>query len=129
MSETITLPLHDVSIDRGNTVITTQVPEHEIEVLRAVHGVAEVQDAGQSDDEIELNASADGDWGRLQRKYKRQNAADPLPIAFRTGPSQLKQYGFSMERGAAKAAPQAGIRNHKKPSNKPKRGRPASSGD
>jgi hypothetical protein len=119
VTDTITLPLHRVTIDRGRDVLTVEVPEHEIDVLRAVHGVAEVRDLGAGDDEITLDANADAEWNRLQRRYKRINAADPVIVAYRTGPSGLKARGFALGRGAVEAAPQAGVRKHDKPKAEP----------
>ena len=118
MSETQSVPLYDVTIDRGSEVLTTQVPKHEIDVLRAVHGVAEVKEVGESDEEMVLSTSADTEWARLTRKYKRINSQDPVIVAYRTGPSGLKAFGFDLGRGAAEAAPQAGIRKHAKPAKK-----------
>lgn len=113
MNDTIEVPLHDVLIDRGTTVISIPVPVHEIDVLRAVHGVAEVQDRGPNGEDAELDGSADAEWARLTRKYHRLNTADPVGIAYRTGPSALKAFGFELGRGASQEAPQAGIRDHK----------------
>jgi hypothetical protein len=114
MADTITLPLHNVEIDRGTAVITVEVPEHEIRVLRAVHGVAEVQDKGESDDERDFDANADAEWDRLVRTYKRPNLPDAVQIAYPTGSGALKAAGFNTEGSRTKEAPQAGVRNHKK---------------
>lgn len=122
MSDTITVALHDITIDRGHEVLTDQVPKHEIDVLRAVHGPAQVQDLGESDEDMALSASADAEWGRLHRKYKRVNAVDPVPVAYRTGPAALKAFGFELGRGVVEEAPQAGIRKHPKP--KPDKAKP-----
>lgn len=113
MGDTIEVPLHDVLIDRGTTVIAIPVPAHEIDVLRAVHGVAEVRDSGPNGEDMTLDGSADAEWSRLVRKYKRLNAPDPVGIAYRSGPSALKAFGFELGRGASQAAPQSGVRNHK----------------
>lgn len=115
MSEPLSLPLVAVTIDRGPTVISVAVPQHEVDVLRAVHGVAEVQTHGQNGDEIELSGSADDEWSRLQRKYKRMNSPDPVGIAYRTGPAGLEPFGFALGRGASQAAPQSAMRVHPKP--------------
>lgn len=120
MTDTITLPLHNVEIDRGTAVITVEVPEHEIRVLRAVHGVAEVQDKGESDDERDFDANADAEWDRLVRTYKRPNLPDAVQIAYPTGSGALKAAGFNTDGSRSKEAPQAGVRNHKKPSAKSK---------
>ncbi len=117
MSETITFPLHRVSIEtaRGNETLSTLVPLHEIRVLKAVHGPDKVHDLGETEDEIELHASADAEFARMQRKYRRINSPDPVLLAYPMGASVLKDGGFAMDRGRTEAAPQAGIRKHAKP--------------
>lgn len=114
MNDTVTLPLVQVHIERGRDVLTTHVPQHEIDVLRAVHGPMNVREGDETDEEITLPSSADAEFQRLQNKYKRVNAPDPVSIAHRTGPASLKDHGFTMERGQREAAPQAGIRRHGK---------------
>jgi hypothetical protein len=114
-NDTITCRLVDVHIDRGRDVLTTQVPKHEVDVLRAVHGPMNVREGDVTDEELTLPASADAEFARLQGKYRRVNAPDPVVMAHRTGPAALKEYGFSLDRGPREAAPQAGIRKHPKP--------------
>lgn len=92
----ITLPLLLVEIDRNNgTVIPTKVPEHEIPILKVVHGASAVrvleEDIGE---EIELDVGADSEFRRLQRKYRRINAPDLVVRAFPMGSDQLKPAGF-----------------------------------
>lgn len=117
MSETITVPLIEAHIERGHDKIVVHVPAHEIDVLKAVHGPANVIAGKEVDDEIELSGSADDEYQRMQRKYKRINAPDPVHVALahRGGQSALREYGFELNRGAREPAPQAGVRNHKKP--------------
>lgn len=120
MTDKLTLPLHSVSIDRGKEKIGVQVPLHEIRVLRATHGVAEVVDLGEIDpddinSEIELDKSADAEWARLIRKYKRINAKDPAPLAYPIGPPAMREFGFDLNRGAGVAAPMSGQRKGPKP--------------
>jgi len=114
MNDTVTCKLVEVHIDRGRDVLTTLVPKHEVDVLRAVHGPMNVREGEVTDEELTLPANADQEFGRLQGKYRRVNAPDPVGMAHRTGPAALKEYGFSLERGQREAAPQAGVRNHKK---------------
>lgn len=115
MSDTKAFPLINATIERGHDKIGVQVPEHEIDVLKAVHGPTNVIEGDPADDEIELSTSADDEYQRLQRKYKRINGPDPVGIAYKTGPAGLKEHGFDLSRGTREAAPQAGVRNHKKP--------------
>ena len=93
---TITLPLLLVEIERANgEVITTKVPEHELTVLKVVHGESSVRVADEgTDEEIELDAGADAEFRRLQRKDRRINAPDLVARAFPMGPGQLKDAGF-----------------------------------
>ena len=118
MTDTITLALHAVEIDRGKTRVTVEVPEHEIRVLRAVHGVAEVQDMGESDDEREFNPNAGAEWDRLVRTYKRPNMPDAVQVAYPMGVAALKDAGFTADGTRTAEVPQAGVRNHKKPAAK-----------
>lgn len=115
MSNTRLVPTKSVRIDRGSSVICVDVPEHEIDVLRAVHGVAEVQVTGDGEEPVELSDSADEEWARMQRKYKRTNSPDFVGIAHRVGPKALEAFGFHLGRGASQAAPQSGARKHPKP--------------
>ncbi len=93
---TITLPLLLVEIERANgEVITTKVPEHELPVLKAVHGEGSVRVSDEgTDEEIELDAGADSEFRRLQRKYRRINTPDLVVRAYPMGPGQLKDAGF-----------------------------------
>lgn len=124
MSETITLPLYAVLIStaRNATTLSAVVPKHEIEVLRAVHGPDRIRVQGTSDgDEIALNVNADAEWARLFRKYRRLNEANPLNLAFRTGPAALEAYGFDLGRGSNEPAPQSSVKKHKPAKAEPKK--------
>lgn len=112
--ETVTCRLVEVHIDRGRDVLTTLVPKHEVDVLRAVHGPMNVREHAVTDEEQELSVNADVEFARLQGKYRRINAPDPVSMAHRAGPAGLKEFGFSLDRGQREAAPQAGIRKHPK---------------
>lgn len=116
MSESISLPLVEAHIERGHEKIFVHVPEHEIDVLKAVHGPSNVFAGNAVDDEIELSSSADDEYQRLQGKYRRINAPDPVhaALAHRGGPAALKEHGFDLTRSAREPAPQAGVRTHKK---------------
>lgn len=94
---TIVLPLVLVTIDRGEEVITTKVPEHEIPILKVVHGddAISVEDE-ETPEEIELDENADTEFKRLQRKYRRINAPDLVVRAFPTGSGELKHAGFKI---------------------------------
>lgn len=91
----ITVPLLLVSIDRGEEVISTKVPEHEIPILKVVHGEDSISVAEEdTGEEIELDEGADSEFKRLQRKYRRINAPDLVTRAFPTGASALSHAGF-----------------------------------
>ena len=107
--------LHNVQIDRGSTVLVSEVPEHEIEVLRAVHGRDAVQDMGEVEDDIELNIGADAEWTRLQRCYHRANAPDPVARAYPAGSRELERFGFELGRANEAAPAQSSFVKHPKP--------------
>lgn len=115
MSKTIDIPLVHVLIDRGSEVLNEHVPEHEVRVLQAAHGLDAVQAIGESNDTIALDDNADAEYARLERKYRRINAADPVRIAYPVGASQLADAGFKLGRGEVEKAPQSGARTRKAP--------------
>lgn len=112
MSDNVTCKLVDVSIERGRDTITTKVPKHEIDVLRAVHGPSNVVEGDVTDETLELSDSADAEYQRLQGKYRRINGADPVRIAYPIGPKSLEEFGFHLGRGTRDEAPQSGARKH-----------------
>lgn len=121
--ETVTLQLVEVHIDRGRDVITVDVPLHEVEVLKAVHGVSgAVRIADPDTGEIDLDISADAEIDRLQRKYRRTGAPDPVTIAFRGGARDLERHGFVFGRKAQEAPPQSGVYT-RKPAKKAAKGK------
>lgn len=102
MSTTITLPLFPVMVVRSNDMkVVTQVPQHEIAVLRAVHGDDNIVPMEQEEfpEEIVLDISADKEIGRLSAKYKRINDADRVRQAYPMGAVQLREFGFELNRG------------------------------
>lgn len=120
--DTKTVELKLVHVDRGHDTVPVHVPEHEAEVLKAVHGLGAVRVVGDADEQVELSISADSELLRLQRKYYRVNAPDPALIAFRGGAHDLERYGFKLGRAPTEEAPMAGVRHHKqrkKPGPKP----------
>jgi hypothetical protein len=115
--DSLTLKLVNLDIDRGRDVLTVAVPEHEIRVLRAVHGDDKVRrSAEQEGDEEDFDASADAEYDRLTRKYHRVNSADLVRIAYPNGAMQLQDFGFSMGREGASKPPAALVVKHPKPS-------------
>lgn len=105
-----------ISTATGKTVFAILAPKHEVEVLRFVHGPANVRVTGDADadDALMLPDSADAEWDRLVRKYQRANAPDPVRIAFPNGPNALREFGFSNDRGDYQEAPAAMVKKHKK---------------
>ncbi|TPG08318.1 hypothetical protein EAH88_11850 [Rhodanobacter glycinis] len=114
MGDTVTCKLVNVSIERGRDTITVEVPKHEIDVLRAVHGPSNVVEGDLSGETLELSDSADAEYQRMQNKYRRANAADPVRVAYPVGPRSLEEFGFALGRGAREDAPQSGVRTHAK---------------
>ena len=117
MSEnTLVLPLHSVHITRGKDVITVEVPKHEIAVLQVIHntqaGIQHVQDMGPIEGEtITLDKSTASEIRRLQGRYLRTGAPDPVPMAFRAQ-SELERYGFSEGGVPLAKSPQSGVKKH-----------------
>lgn len=120
MSETITCKLVNVAIERGRDTLTVEVPKHEVDVLRAVHGPANVREGDLSGEELALSNSADAEFQRMQNKYRRVNASDPVRVAYPVGPKSLEDFGFELGRGAREEAPQSGSRKHAKPATEKK---------
>jgi hypothetical protein len=102
----ITLPLLLVAIDRGDETVTTKVPEHEIPILKVVHGqdAVSVEDE-ETHEEIELDEGAESEFRRLQRKYRRINAPDLVVRAFPQGAKELSHAGFKTGRDGKSAEP------------------------
>ena len=114
--ETANLKLVNLDIDHGKNVLTVAVPEHEINVLRLVHGGDKVRRSEvQEGDTQDFDASADAEYDRLTRKYYRVNAPDLVRAAFPMGAAQLEQAGFVLGREGATKAPASLIKKHPKP--------------
>jgi len=111
MSKTQELQLHEVEIHsaRGKDVILTKVPEHEINVLRAVHGPSNIVDRGQTEEVDDFPLSAADELGRLQRKYRRLNDQDPVRMVFPGMAYDLQKLGFGA--GEESVIPQASVVN------------------
>lgn len=105
-------------VDRGKNLIRVEVPEHEVNVLRAVHGMQEVQIIERDVDEIELEGSAEAEWDRLARTYARLGAPDPVRFTWPDGPVALTKYGFKSGMGLVDRETELRVMNHKR------RGRP-----
>lgn len=98
--KSITLDLVAVLVERGKTTISKSVPEHEVRVLKAVHGAAKVTRAELSPDmdpDGEFHANAYMEWGRLENVY-RQKDVNPVAVAYPGGPEDLVAFGFELGR-------------------------------
>lgn len=105
MSKNI-LPLILVEIDRGEEVVTTKVTEHEIPILKVIHGPDSVTVADDdTGEEIELDEGAESEFRRLQRKYRRINAPDLVLRAYPNGSDSMKSAGFKSSRDGKVAGP------------------------
>ena len=115
--DSLTLKLLNLDIDRGRDVLTVAVPEHEMRVLRVVHGDDKVRrSAVQEGDEQDFDASADAEYDRLTRKYHRVNSADLVRIAYPNGALQLVDFGFVIGREGASKPPAALVKKNRPPS-------------
>lgn len=110
----ITLPLHNVHIQRGRDILTVEVPKHEIRVLVACHGSHNVRDQGEAEVEGTFDADAGAEIERMRRKYRRVNAPDPVAAAYPMGAESLASAGFKETGKAAKVAPQASVKDRRK---------------
>lgn len=119
-----TFDLLTVVITRGRDEVVAEVPEHEIPVLEAVHGAANVRVEGKADETIDLDADAEAEFIRLQQKYQRLNATDPALAAYPRGARDLESAGF-VRAGGRREVPQAGVYRHKKAEAAPDEGKPA----
>lgn len=76
MSETIALPLVTVEIKRNlENVITRDVFEHEVPILRALHGGENFKVLDDDAGEKVVSNDAHAEFARLQRTYDSQNRA------------------------------------------------------
>lgn len=116
MSKTLTLDVVHVEIDRGKDVITADVPEHEVPVLRAIHrapGAVRVSKDLPEDvmPTVDLDGNAFTEFDRLARKYRTKNE-NPVAMVYR-GAHELREFGFSLGDGEAPAeAPRSMSKNH-----------------
>lgn len=122
MTETVTFTLIHCLVKRGPTTINVRVPEHEIKVLEAIHGHANVfRQEEDYPDEITLDASADYEIGRLATKYNRKG--DDMPVtarAFPMGAEALERFGFKLGRKRFEEAPASSQVDHAKEARKAK---------
>lgn len=94
--DTVTLDLFDVEVRRSatDTVVAT-VPEHEIPILRALHGPKRVTKIEGAVDQRDYPASAEGEFNRLLKSYYRVNSSNPVERVYRDGPEELEEFGFT----------------------------------
>lgn len=100
VSKHITLDLVGVLVERGKTVVSKAVPEHEIRVLKAVHSAAKVRKVDLSPDmepDGQFHANAYMEWGRLENVYRNKDS-NPVAAAYPGGPEDLVAFGFVLGR-------------------------------
>lgn len=110
MSESLSVKIVAATIDRGREVLHVYVPEHEVRVLRAVHGLKEVAVIDPYFEDGELSASAEDEFQRLTRKYHRLNAPNPVLMAYPAGARDLEREGFSGAIAATVATVSGGVK-------------------
>jgi len=121
----VTLEVVACLVDRGQNKLRVEVPQHEVSVLRAVHGGAEVRIIETDVDEVELESSAEAEWDRLTRAYARVGAADPVRFVWPEGPAALERYGFSSELRPKDRETELRVINPKRAARKKKAEQPA----
>lgn len=107
---TTTVRLQIVEVEHGKNVIPTTVPEHEVEVLKVIHGDDKVRVIDPDFDVVEVDANGDAEIARLTNAYRRVNAPDPVRRAFPGGANDLREHGFG--RGNTKQVPQSVAVDH-----------------
>jgi hypothetical protein len=99
-SNSVTLDLVGVLIERGKTVVSKGVPEHEVRVLKIVHGpgkVSKVDLAADMEPDAVFHSNAYMEWGRLENVYRSKDF-NPVAQAFPGGPEDLVAFGFELGR-------------------------------
>lgn len=100
---TIEVKLVCVQIQRNHEVINSTVPEHEVRILKAMHGPDNVKVVAELDPEVEAKSLDDGPANellRLHRLYTHKGQdRSPVDVAYPGGELDLERYGFigSME--------------------------------
>lgn len=111
----ITLDLVGVQIDRGKTVICKAVPEHEVRVLKAMHGAGKVTKtelAADMEPTADYYANAHMEFGRLENCYRSKDGS-PVALAFPGGAEDLVAFGFELGReGELSEQPRSVSVNH-----------------
>lgn len=99
-TNTLTLPLVLVLIDRGKTVISKAVPEHEVRVLKAIHkGKVQTGDlAADMEPEGQFHPNAHMELARLHACYRpdKDGGDNGIDRAFPNGAEDLVAFGFSL---------------------------------
>lgn len=90
-----------ITMKGGKTVISKEVPEHEVRVLKEVHGDSniEVQPlASDMEPDREYHANAHMEWARLNACYRERFDGEGSPVkgAFPQGVEALAAYGFTV---------------------------------
>jgi hypothetical protein len=99
----LTLPLHRVLVDRERAKYVKDLPEHEITVLRAVHGPQNVITQASNVGQAEFDPDPELEYDRLARTYRRTGGQDPMRV-FVEGPESLRRYGFGEKAAERKRA-------------------------
>lgn len=111
--DTVEVPLVRVTIQRDLEHVVTDVPEHEVDLLRAAHGDDRVQvdedyDAGTT----EIPADADSEYQRLVRQYNRRNQG-VVGRVYRDAQEVASALGIKRTRNARNAPTQASVKVRK----------------
>lgn len=100
MSKTITVNLVLAQIVRGHDKVATEVPEHEVPMLQAVHGrtaVRVIEREGTFTQE--MNADSTHELARIEKKYRRKNSPNMIGQAYPAREKSLEEYGFNKGSG------------------------------
>lgn len=117
-SDTVEVNLVRLKIQRDLETIVDDVPEHEVDLVRAAFGddrveIDEDADAGTAD----IPADADSEYERLKRKYDRRNQG-VVGRVYRSADEVAKALGVTRRRNARNAPTQASVKVRKPASKK-----------
>lgn len=93
---TVVVPFVRAMVTRGFDVMTCDVLPTEVPVLKVMYGDDSVQvDEAAEPGDVQVDASAEMELARLQRKYRsKDDDGDAVRFAYPGGARELKAFGF-----------------------------------
>lgn len=106
---TKTLKTVRVAVKRKQETITSEVFEHELDILRALHLYENVNVTNGDYGELEVPDDAELELRRLQAKYDRKNMAVVTRV-YRNPQEMARASGLKVQQARGERAPSAGLR-------------------